>query len=293
MNELTVRSDIPGLTIAEHVKVNGSEIDHRARRIIILIHGFQNSAKKARGYYAAFLRALRIALWVEDERSLGSFWGFQWPGNHPVGVISMATYSVRVPEAREAGRLLAEHLSELHSSQEVIMIAHSLGCRVALEATKFVRQKGSAYHGANIRAICMLAAAVPTGLCEGEGATELREGEEMPFARGLPGCDETAFYSSRDRVLFLGFPIGQRLYGERGAPVGLRGTPYHRWNSAISTGLGHGDYWPSFQVAEHVGAALGRSGWHRLREDMLPISLATESETLGIRNVPVRQISER
>jgi pimeloyl-ACP methyl ester carboxylesterase len=260
VNELTVRSNIFGETISDRVQVKGSSLDYLAPRLVILIHGFQNSTEKARRSYEGFRGALRAALWLGDENVLGSFWEFHWPGDHPSGIVSLATYSVRVPEAREAGRLLADHLATMNERQEVVLVAHSLGCRVALEAVKFVRGNHS-YRGASIRAVCLMAAAVPDILCVGEG---------RPFALNLSGCTEHILFSARDRVLLLAFSVGQYLYGEKGTAVGLHGTPRGRWPRTMSTTLGHSGYWSSFHVAEYIGTALGQGTWNLLREDFLP-----------------------
>jgi pimeloyl-ACP methyl ester carboxylesterase len=259
-NELSVRSRVSGMTISNQVRVSGSRLDRLAPRLILLIHGFQNSEDAARSSYREFRDALRAALWLRDESALGCFWEFHWPGDHPIGAISLATYAVRVPEAREAGRLLALHLGTLNERQEVILVAHSLGCRVALEALRFIRDN-EAYRGARVRTVCLLAAAVPNLLCIGE---------ERPFAKRLEGCREHVLCSSRDRVLFLAFPLGQHLYGEKGTAVGRHGQPRGRWSRRLPTGLGHSGYWSSYKVAEYIGAVLGQQGWNRLPEDPLP-----------------------
>jgi pimeloyl-ACP methyl ester carboxylesterase len=260
MNELTVRSDIRGVVISDEVIVRGPIVARRARRQIILIHGFQNSQDRARQVYAEFLGALRAALGIHEEESLGSFWAFHWPGNHPVEAVSMLTYSVRVPVAELAGLRLGEHLERMDRRQEVVLVAHSLGCRVAMEALKYIRKKGGSYRGANLRAVCLLAAAVSSTLCRGDRA---------PFASRLEGCTEHILHSMKDRVLLLAFPIGQRIYGEKGVAVGLRGSPWGRWPRSMSTGLGHGGYWSSFHVAEYVGCVLGKPSWRHLSESTL------------------------
>jgi pimeloyl-ACP methyl ester carboxylesterase len=143
---------------------------------------------------------------------------------------------------------------------EVTLVAHSLGCRVALETVKSIRREGGTYRGARIRALCLLAAAVPTDLCEGD---------RSPFTETLADCKEHVLHSTRDRVLLLAFGTGQFAYGEKGIAAGLRGAPLHRWYRTMSTGLGHSRYWSSYDVAEHVGRVLGRTGSRRLGENAL------------------------
>jgi hypothetical protein len=110
LNELSVRSWIPGRVLADDVQPDGPEVGGHPPKLIVTIHGFQNSEGKARRSYTEFRKALRAALWIDDEGQLGSFWGFHWPGDHPIGAISLATYSVRVPVAELAGDRLAKYL---------------------------------------------------------------------------------------------------------------------------------------------------------------------------------------
>jgi pimeloyl-ACP methyl ester carboxylesterase len=281
LNELSVRSQLPDMDMAQRVRPRGPDLGRLLTKLIVTIHGFHNSEGKARCSYMEFRKALRAALWIDDETELGSFWGFHWPSDHPRGAISLATYSVRVKTAELAGLKLANYLATMKHRPEVILVAHSLGCRVALETVKYIREMGCNYRGARVRALCLLAAAVPThlcereeGTCEGEegpceGEEGTGEGEERPFAKTVAGCGEYVFHSTRDRVLQLAFAKGQFAVRERGPAVGLRGAPLHRWHRTVPTGLGHSDYWSDYHVAEHVGRVLGRTGARRLRENKL------------------------
>jgi Alpha/beta hydrolase of unknown function (DUF900) len=248
-NRLSVRSDYADQPMGEEVTVDGSAVELYAPRLIILIHGFQNSESKAHQSYSKFRAALRSALWLHDEQLLGTFWEFHWPGDHPNVAMSVVTYSARVPDARESGRLLAEFLSELNPDQEVFLASHSLGCRVALDAVRTIRKKGAQYAGATVRGLFLMAAAVPVSYC-------------MPtrlFDRALPDSVEYAFYSRRDRALSRTFAPGQYLYGESGTAVGSHGEPPERWanHSETETNLRHKDYWGSFVVAEQIGGYMG------------------------------------
>jgi predicted alpha/beta hydrolase family esterase len=69
------------------------------------------------------------------------------------------------------------HLSD---KQEVILVGHSLGCRVVLEAVAHIaveREHGRT-GGAQISSLCLMAAAVPIGDCDGvEAPYKWRAGE--------------------------------------------------------------------------------------------------------------------
>ena len=249
-NRLSVRSDYPDQTIRE-VAADGPTLaqDLDAPRLIILIHGYQNSEPEAHRAYDKFRDALRRALYLDTERDLGVFWEFYWPGDNPNKVISVATYAARVPDARESGRLLAEFLSKRNPRQKIFLVGHSLGCRVALDAVRTIRRQGDRYQGATVRGLFLMAAAVPVSLC-------------LPrrlFDSPIPNSPEYAFYSHRDIVLSRAFPPGQQQYGESGIAVGSYGQPAERWehHEETETNLRHKDYWGSSIMAEQVGRYLG------------------------------------
>src|ERR1700761_9389068 len=251
--KLSVRSPFPDQPMGEDVEVvEGLVTDLDAPRLIILIHGYQNSETAAQRSYDRFRSVLRTALWLTSEERLGTFWDFHWPGDHPNKVISVATFAARIGDARKSGELLADFLAERSPQQEVILIAHSLGCRVALDAERAIRRQGSRYQGATIRWLFLMAAAVPQTLCD----------PGRQFDSPVPGSLDYAFYSHRDTVLSKTFPLGSHLYGEGQDAVGYDGDPESRWerHDETGTGLRHKDYWGSYPVAAQIGAYLGYPG---------------------------------
>src|SRR5204862_1062412 len=107
------------------VKDDGSEQDRNARRLIVLIHGYQNSEARAASSYDRFLTNLRSAA-GRGERGLGTFWDFHWPGDHESKPFSVATYPVRVANARPVGELLvSDWIERLSDSQRVVIVGHS------------------------------------------------------------------------------------------------------------------------------------------------------------------------
>ena len=148
--------------------------------------------------------------------------------------------------------------------QQVVLVAHSLGCRVALECLAEIRAQGDDWTGAKVVATCLMAAAVPTPLCTAPGA----------YDTTLSDCCETVLYSTHDRVLTTCFRPGQSLYGEKGQAVGYEGMPSGRWNCLLhkgkNTAVGHGDYWTNGVVAHYLGGVLG--GVYTVPLDELPLN---------------------
>lgn len=217
-------------------------------RLLILIHGYQNSEDDAHHAYLRFQERLRGVMPTGGLGSIGEVWEFHWPGDHPRFFLSVFTYSARVESARVSGIYLADHLKRL-PGRRVHIVAHSLGCRVALSAISAIDRKihDGDYGGAEIGEVFLLAAAVPAHECETK--------EGRPFPRALSTSREHVLYSRRDLVLRPFFGIGQGAFGSRAPAVGHGGLPYFRWTVQLDTALGHGKYWSSRDVAEIVGAA--------------------------------------
>lgn len=243
-NQLSLRSLVRGRRLADRVEVRGSLRELRAPRLTLLVHGWNNSVRQASESFEAFAALLREG--GGSSQALGALWELHWPSDHPSGMLTLGTYPIRVADAQSAGRLLADFLAdELSPWQEVRLVGHSLGCRVALETVRWVRADAS-YAGARIGKVVLLAAAVPQVFCSDAN---------YPFAAPSLGRQHV-FWSRRDRALGLKFDAGQRLYGEPGQAVGRNGLPPGRWNSTTHTGLGHSDYWRSGDVARQVATQL-------------------------------------
>jgi esterase/lipase superfamily enzyme len=257
---------------------DGSRLDLKADRLLILVHGYQNAPSKAREAFETFRRNLRAA--VGTTRPYGAVWGFLWPGDDSNTLISIASYAVRVEPAQTAGVRLAEFLRTLESSQRVRLVGHSLGCRVVLETLREL-DRLQADAGAQVDEIFLLAAAVPEPMCR--------------HADGYPPPNssrrEHVFYSARDTVLRWGFRRGQRgaHQNERGEAVGLRGLPDGRWQTPrTDTRLRHGQYWRSRVVAAAVADRL--TGLTRLPSER---ARAEAAITDVRRALPERWLRER
>jgi hypothetical protein len=132
----------------------------------------------------------------------------------------------------------------MDARQELLFVAHSLGCRVVLEALRSAGDKSTrdGVSGARAGVAAFMAAAVPNELCGSGG----------DFAAAPNNSRQAVLYSARDRVLSRFFPLGQAIYGERGEPVGRHGRPWGRWSNRMDTQLGHGEYWADSSVREFL-----------------------------------------
>jgi pimeloyl-ACP methyl ester carboxylesterase len=265
---LSVRADDGFSPMADDVRIErGRSIDLSAPRIVILIHGFQNSPAKAHRSFESFMAALRTTAWPSDTQRYGEFWEFHWPGDHPNTAASIATFPVRVPDAIRAGEKLAEFLDGLAATQEISLVAHSLGCRVALECLHKIRRLGQRYRGPTVVHTFLLAAAVPASLCE----------PTQRLDRAVGGRFQYVFHSTKDSALKPSkFGVGEYLYGEHGEAVGCRGEPEARWSESHRTKLQHGQYWSSYQVAEVIARIMGPPGNRSLPHAALPTAFPEE-----------------
>ncbi|MEV4512282.1 alpha/beta hydrolase [Dactylosporangium sp. NPDC049525] len=226
----------------------------RSHRAVIMIHGFANSPAVAEQSYERLVAALSDNLWPTRPDRLAGFFGFHWPGDHRLPVVTQLSYATRVPAATASGQALGRLLADLPRTTEVILVAHSLGCRVLLAALEWLMSQASG-HGARISGVYLLAAAVPVGECA----------SPQRFAARHPDSRYVVLHSHRDRVLGLTFGPGQFLFERIAQAVGRYGAPDgDRWDQRVATGLGHSGYWRSPLIAERVARAVSPFGLHLL-----------------------------
>ncbi|HEV2125028.1 MAG TPA: alpha/beta fold hydrolase [Chloroflexota bacterium] len=253
-------------------------------RLVILIHGYQTPPKKATRAYWRFRAALRASLPLGAANDVGVLWEFLWAGDHRIPGLSHATYPVRVPVASLTGITLAEKfLAKLKPHQGVYLVAHSLGCRVALEAMKWIREHEDSYRGARIEALFLLAPAVPVEYCERHN--------DLWFPQPQRGSAEHVLYSRRDLVLAGTFRPGQFVYGEWGRAVGRAGRPHGRWTSRTDTKLGHGDYWTSRDAVRLIGEQSGKLPRslrvHELPDEAIGHRAGIARDVIADRDLPI------
>src|SRR4051794_38678028 len=113
---LSVRGS--GTPLADAVRIErGPDDDLHDARLVILIHGYRNSAEVAHERFTAFTKTLTTAGWPTPLARFGRFWEFHWTGDHPNTAVGVATYAARVPDARSSGERLAAFLSDLSPEQ--------------------------------------------------------------------------------------------------------------------------------------------------------------------------------
>ncbi|HEV2889699.1 MAG TPA: alpha/beta hydrolase [Frankiaceae bacterium] len=284
-NVLTVRSPYRDQPLREHVACRGSLQDLRAPRLLVLVHGYNNDEVQAASAYATFQRRLRSALLEPPSRMPRPIWEYHWPGDDRRWSVSLLGYPIKPAVATTSGERLGEFLATLARTQVVDIVAHSLGCRVALATTAWIKRQPS-YQGARIGQVVLMAAAVPEHLC--------RDQDGRPFRRPLPTEAEHVLHSRADLVLRLVFRRGQGVAGEGGSPaVGRNGGPAGRWSSVVDSGVGHTAYWGSADVARAVATA---TGWRRARAvatRQVAAGYLAPTRGQGRRAVTQRRVSSR
>ena len=249
---------------------------HRLARMIVLVHGYNNDRKQARASYNPLLGMLP----PEDQDAV---WQFYWPGyveritgaatEAPLSLaprydergtesnmlLSIPSYSAQALKAPTVGSALGAFL-EAASPGSLVLVAHSLGCRVALEAVRHLRRPRGARKTV-LRGACLMAAAVPTYMVETPQTHWWRKptgGHLVDAARTI----ELSFvlHSTRDRVLQVAFPLGQMAAREGVLPeaVGRHGRPDAAWSARGDTGVGHSGYWEHPSTAPATLRAIGR-----------------------------------
>lgn len=290
MRRLSVRerADIAGDRLSERVQVEArSGEGSGSPRLIVLVHGYQNSADKAGGSFRTFERGVSIGLGFRPASLIGSLCHFHWPGDHARLAVSVMTYSSRVRDAIDSGKLLAKYLAkELDEGQEVVLVGHSLGCRVVVAALRElrVRQEKGKKIRCHVTNAFLLAAAVPVKGCIGV---------DQRWSIPTPGVQEHVFFSHRDEALGQAFRLGEYMYARQWSDaVGRQGDPHVRWKDAecVSTGYRHGQYWGSQEVANALVSSLGLCPTGHVAERSLA---ALPFENLPVARLPERRTAER
>jgi pimeloyl-ACP methyl ester carboxylesterase len=226
--------------------LQGPIYDARVRRRVILVHGFNAAPEGTSRSYDSFRREVRKVA----PRLNRDIWTVSWPGR--------ALYWNAVTRASgPVATVLAEHLEQTARSQldQLVFVAHSLGCRLVLEALAQLSVAAGAIILPRTR-LFLLAAAVPTRTVDSGG--DLR--------RVVGDCDRPeVFYSWRDEALGPAFTALQ--FQDQGAwtqAVGLFGEPADLWGRRRHhmVGYGHSAYWPSANVAYRIALSL-RAVEHR------------------------------
>jgi hypothetical protein len=211
-----------------------------AARRVFLMHGFNVGDRGMLRDYKAFLDGLRgVAPALEAQVET-----VQWPGEF---VYWKAVALARGEYAAALARFLAEVAAE-HSG-ELVFVAHSLGCRLIIEALLALTSADRARIVPRTR-LFLMAAAVPTELFD--------RVEYDRLARACLRVD--ILYSHADQVLRALFPPGQFPEMRRWVTaVGLTGDPAGLWRPFRQRmrGHGHGRYWTDLSAAYSLAFSLG------------------------------------
>lgn len=215
------------------------------RKVVLILHGYNNTESAAKDKYKDLYEQL---LWIlRSETFVENVWEVFWPGYWPWIMknqyVSWTSYSWKAFEAERIGTALAECLESLtEGGKEVLFIAHSLGCRIVLEAIRqFLVTKRCTVTG-----ICLMAAAVPTVMLQ--AGERLRDAADYAQRRYI-------LHSHADRILRWAFPLGQLPVDlELSEAVGRFGNPNTCWENhyenVVNTDLDHGEYYTGLKKHE-------------------------------------------
>jgi hypothetical protein len=265
---ISVRRYPRGAGLHDAAKLKPPNLLQGATKLLIFIHGYNNTQLQAERSYGVF--QARLTKLKGYARA-----GFYWPGDNmrrqAIEVtppptwrtwLSAIYYDRQVGNAVRSGRLLADRVraeidhrrarierKQPSSPFEIYIVAHSLGCRVALEFL----QRLSVLHKADVRfpLVVLMAAAVP----------QAEVGSEADLRDGLLAAADVLIYSSDDdHALGIVFRIGQfghrklrDLFSRNHSALGSTGVePAPRVHRRHEAKRGHGDYWPAEGIALEV-----------------------------------------
>jgi len=251
-------------------------------RMIVFVHGYNNDRAQATESYNALMARL-------SSTDQDAVWTLFWPGyveritggatDTPLTlapsddergtesnmVLSLPSYSAQVLKAPRVGAALGVFLEAMRPGS-LIFIAHSLGCRVALEAVGYLTRPGG-QQTTTLSGACLMAAAVPTYMVDAAQAHWYRGPTGGQFVIAARKIERSVvLHSTRDRILQGAFPPGQTAAGEGVMPeaVGRHGRPRLAWSARGDTGLGHSGYWTHPGTAPAAMRVMGRGALREL-----------------------------
>lgn len=208
-------------------------------RLLFLVHGYDWCEQKGRD------SLMRLSNVLQLTNSTWATVAVLWPGDHGLGKIS---YSFEGRDADDTAASLARFIDcSTAPDAPVSFLAHSLGCRVALETAK-------ALEGRPVQEVCLFAAAVDAdSLADPRAYLDVTSSEQLQRV--------TVLSSRKDRTLKFAYPAGDLLQAflfwkdNFGLALGLRGPRDHRSTTVPASvygvgipkkqNVGHGDYFPT------------------------------------------------
>lgn len=285
-NELSVRTQPAGGPVGPAVEEKTVPSPQGRRRLILLVHGYNNSETVARAAYSKFVKRIGDA----PGGFAGPIFKFFWPGDAGSNpLVSALSYPWEIHPAIDSARLLAEYVRNLSGPQgtlvDVDLVGHSLGCRLVLELIEDLI--ASPPLRARIRTVCLMAAAVPVRRVE--------EGAELHRAAIGPE-NRLVLYSRSDTVLHFAFPVGEMAAGEGFLPhaVGRFGDPAECWTAKSEMpSYAHGDYWGGSDSYRSVATLLGFLTSRSIPETAMPSRLLSETGAPSNRELDSRELPLR
>ena len=250
-----------------------------------------NNRHETEEEYLAFRTRQEATLDPDDmtrlEGLLGdAFWpgDADWPG--PVDKVDFLVYPVAIKKSIDSAAVLGDYLLKRTDVRNLFFVGHSMGCRVILEAIKYMSGKPGEK---KVVKVCLMAAAVPTYMvCKGG---ELYDALLKPDHVRI-------LYSPDDPVLAVAFPLGETLGGDKVLPsaIGRYGDvpmTAGKIDRELVVGAGHSDYWgvknddASAMSADRLSKFLGIGPSFRTIELVPP---PPERPDPPARRVPARRI---
>lgn len=222
----------------------------RFSHIVLLVHGYNNDEREAQTAYRGFDRLQRELARIPEQQPVagGRVVEVYWPGDSRWGIASFLYYMASIAKAVETAGVLAAALRAAANERgfiDVDIVAHSTGCRLALETVKRLETAPNL----RVRRVVFMAAAVATEMLkEVPDNHGLRRAYDLVVTEGA-----ISLYSPADLVLAVAFPLGQTLTpGDEGfMPTALghelwagADVPLNlRYRQSENRAAGHSDYW--------------------------------------------------
>jgi pimeloyl-ACP methyl ester carboxylesterase len=229
--------------------------------VCLLLHGYNVESQGAASNYKRLFHTIEATKTLLppllDSRSWVVYWqGYASGGLAPGKTLSSPfTYASQISSARKAAEALRRYIDERSPTRfapQITLIAHSLGCRVALELLDSYARfptKGTP----EFPLIVLMAAAVPAYFFE--DLARLWKGALLPETT-------LVLFSRRDWILAVPFRAGQTQAGEGVFPeaVGATGRPgVGFWTRVVCTHNGHSGYFEDPQTAAEIAHSLGQA----------------------------------
>lgn len=297
---LSLRTSPRGGEVLARAEPNPPHVLGRSWALVLLIHGYNNDMPEGTQAYEGFRARQRELGEPVADRPLVDVY---WPGDASWWIFSPLYYPWSIGRARESAPVLARAIEEavaLGGWKQIDVVAHSLGCRLALELIAAL----AAVPGVYVRRVALMAAAVPTFMLEPGHARRLREAWDAMRSEG-----PLSLYSPADPVLALAFPLGQTAggAGEGWFPTALG---HDCWAGGLTPpglaqreipGARHSDYWgwkedtlaQSREAARHVREflQLGPVAVRELAVRSAPARAGAEARAPAApREVPAREV---